>query len=127
MNKMKTVIKTILVALLLCIPHTMMAQSLDDLDSYDVEEFYKKVELENDSLDEDGDDIDFVFVKTKVNLDEGLYEIEITDGPGDLYEIKGTDLFVRFRGYYGYAGYGEECIMKVTGSYYSPATIYKLE
>lgn len=107
--------------------HITNAQNLDNLDSYDVEEFYMKVELENNSLDEDGDDIDFVFVKTKVNLDEGLYEIEITDGPGDLYEIKGTDLFVTFRGYYGYAGYGEECIMKVTGSYYSPATVYKLE
>lgn len=107
--------------------HFCIAQNLDDLDSYDVEEFYKKVELENDTLDEDGEDIDFVFVKTEVNLDEGLYEIEVSDGPGDLYEIKGTDLFVTFRGYYGYAGYGEECIMKVTGSYYTPATVYKLE
>lgn len=103
------------------------AQNLEDLDSYDVEVFYKKVDLDNDTLDEDGDEIDFVFVKTKVGLDEGLYNIEITDGPGDLYEIKGTDLFITFRGYYGYAGYGEECVLEVTGSYYSSATVYKLD
>lgn len=106
---------------------SISAQNLDDLESYSVDDFYKKVELEPDSLDEDGDSIDFVFINTDVDLDEGLYEIEITDGPGDLYEIIGTDLFVTFSGYYGYAGYGEECILEVTSSYYSSATVYKLD
>ncbi len=83
----------------------------------DIDEFYKKIELENGSLDESGHRIDFIFVKTEIK--EGKYEIEITDGPGDLYEIKGTNSYIKFRGYYGYAGYGEEGILVVGSSAYS--------
>jgi hypothetical protein len=106
------------------ITNTSFAQSLDDLDSYTVDEFYKKVEMDAGTKEEDGKSIDFVFVKT--SLESGTYEIELTDGPGDLYEVKGTDIYIEFRGYFGYAGYGTECIMKVEGDYYS-STVYKLE
>lgn len=64
------------------------------------------------------------FVKTE--LKEGKYEIEITYGLGDLYEIKGTDMYIKFRGYYGYTGYGEEGILVVGSSAYS-STFYKKE
>lgn len=101
-----------------------VGQSLDDLDSYSVDEFYKKIELDYGTLDEDGQSIDFVFIKTE--LESGTYEIELTDGPGDLYEVKGTDIYIEFRGYFGYAGYSKECIMKVESGYYS-STVYKLD
>ena len=115
--------------ILITIPFLLLAsiafgQSLDDLDSYTVDEFYEKIELEYGTLDENGNSIDFVFVKTE--LDAGTYEIDLTDGPGDLYEVKGTNLFITFNGYFGYAGYSEECILKVEGGYYS-STVYKLE
>jgi len=97
-------------------------QNLEDLDNYTVDEFYKKVELEYGTLDEDGDEIEYVYVKTTV--DSGDYKIELTDSDGDLYEVKGTNLYLKFNGYFGYAGYSTECIMKV--DYYS-ATVYKLE
>lgn len=119
--------KTLLVVIIGLIGTCLSAQSLDDLDSYTVDEFYKKIELDNNTLDEDGDEIDFIFVKTDPELQEGKYEIELTDGPGDLYEIKDTNLFVEFRGYYGYAGYGDECILEISSSYYGDATIYKLD
>jgi len=90
----------------------------------DIDEFYKKIDLDNETLDESGQSIDFIFVKTE--LKAGRYEIEITDGPGDLYEIKGTDTFIKFRGYYGYAGYGEEGILVVEASAYL-STFYKKE
>jgi len=77
---------------------------------YNVEEFYRKVELD-DTLDENGDGIDFVFVKTEIK--QGRYEVELTDGPGDLYEIKGTDYYVEFRSYFGYAGYGTKGLLIV--------------
>ncbi|MBP8945269.1 MAG: hypothetical protein KBG25_05110 [Paludibacteraceae bacterium] len=93
-------------------------------EEHDVEEFYKKIDLDYGTLDERGQSIDFIFVKTE--LEQGKYEIEITDGPGDLYEIKGTDIFIKFRGYYGYAGYGEEGILVVGTSAYS-STFYKKE
>lgn len=97
-------------------------QNLEDLDSYTVDELYKKVELDRGTLDEDGDEIEYIYVKTEV--DKGDYKINLTDGDGDLYEIKDTDIYVTFNGYFGYAGYSTECIMKV--DYYS-ATVYKLE
>lgn len=40
---------------------------------------------------------------------------------------KDTNLYVEFRGYYGYAGYADECILEISSSYYSDATIYKLD
>lgn len=91
-------------------------------DGYTVDEFYKKIELDYGTLDENGHQIDFIFVKTKI--DAGDYEIELTDGPGDLYEIIDTDLYITFNGYFGYAGYGTECILRVE-YYYS--TVYKIE
>lgn len=84
---------------------------------YMVDEFYKQVQLETGTLDEDGDDIDFIFVQT--DLTPGRYEIEIADGPGDLYEVKGTDYFIRFRSYFGYAGYGTEGMLIVGSSAWS--------
>jgi len=97
-------------------------QNLEDLDSYTVDEFYKKVELDRGTLDEDGDEIEYVYVKTE--LDNGDYKIDLTDGDGDLYEVKDTNIFIKFNGYFGYAGYSTECILKV--EYYS-STVYKLE
>lgn len=106
----------------LLISSLSFGQNLEDLDNYTVDEFYKKVELDYGTLDEDGDEIEYVYVKTKV--DAGDYKIELTDGDGDLYEVKGTNLYIKFNGYFGYAGYSTECVMKV--DYYS-ATVYKLE
>ncbi|MEQ3498183.1 hypothetical protein ABMY20_00325 [Tenacibaculum sp. SSH1-16] len=107
---------------LIIISNLSFGQNPEDLDSYTVDEFYKKVELDDETLDEDGDEIEYIYVKT--NVDKGDYKIELTDGDGDLYEIKGTNLYVTFNGYFGYAGYSKKCIMKV--DYYS-AKVYKLE
>ncbi len=118
--------KKISALLLLFVTTISFSQSLDDLDSYDIEKVYKKVELDNETLDEDGDEIEFIFVETEFDVQRGKYEIELTDGPGDLYEIIDTGYFVIFRSYYGYAGYSDECILEVTGGYF-PGTIYKLD
>ncbi|MHC9088174.1 hypothetical protein ACXIHB_05620 [Tenacibaculum sp. IMCC1] len=107
---------------LIIISNLSFGQNLEDLDSYTVDEFYKKVELDDETLDEYGDEIEYIYVKT--NVDKGDYKIELTDGDGDLYEIKGTNLYVTFNGYFGYAGYSKKCIMKV--DYYS-TKVYKLE
>lgn len=113
--------KLILIPFLVLFSISIYSQEYEE---YTIENFYKKIELDNGTLDEYGKPIYFIFIKT--NIEEGNYEIEITDGPGDLYEIKGTDLFIKFRGYYGYAGYGEEGILKVNSGYISSA-FYKIE
>jgi len=114
--------KTLIFLIFITISTISFGQNLNDLDSYTVDEFYKKVELDYGTLDEDGDEIEYVYVKTEV--DKGDYKIDLTDGDGDLYEVKDTNIYIKFNGYFGYAGYSTECIMKV--DYYS-ATVYKLE
>ena len=110
--------KVIISILLLIMPIVFFSQEYEE---HEVEEFYEKIEVDDGTLDEDGDEIDFIFVQT--DLDQEKYEIEITDGPGDLYEIKGTNYYIEFRFYYGYAGYGEEGILEVGSSAWS-STFY---
>lgn len=114
--------KSILLVVLLSAATTIIAQSYLDWDSYTVDEFYEKIELKDGSLDEDGESIEHIYVTTEI--EEGVYEVEITDGEGDLYEIKTTDYYITFRGYYGYAGYGEEGVLVVGNSSWS-STFYK--
>jgi len=107
-------LKIFIAVLILIAPYALYSQ---DYEEHEIEEFYKKIEVDSGTLDEDGDEIDFIFVETE--LDQEKYEIEITDGPGDLYEIKGTNYYIEFRFYYGYAGYGEEGILEVGSSAWS--------
>ncbi len=114
--------KIIVLLFLLIVGKVSFGQNLDDLDSYTVDTFYEKVDLDYGTLGEDGHYISYIFVKKEI--DAGEYKIELTDAVNDLYEIKGTNLYIKFTGYFGYAGYSTECILKV-GSY--SATVYKLE
>lgn len=53
---------------------------------YTIDDIYSKSDLESGTLDEDGEEIDFIFTKDKIKA--GRYEVSIADGPRDLYEIK---------------------------------------
>ena len=101
--------KAITLFVLIFISNMLLSQSLEDLESYTVDEIYKKLELDYGTLDDEGNNIEYVFVKTE--LDSGTYEVSLSDGPGDLYEINDTDIFITFRSYFGYAGYSSECIL----------------
>ena len=101
-------------------PFLGYSQNLDELEDYSVDKFYKKVNLDYGTLDEDGNSISYVYVKT--TLDDGLYDITISDGNGDLYEVDGHNLYIKFDHYYGLAGLGEEVYLEVSS--YS-ATVYK--
>ncbi|SRR5690554_6254710 len=103
--------KTLIIALTL----TLLNGSSNE--EYVIDEIYEKIDLEYGTLDEDGNDIDFLFSPSSIK--QGSYEIEITDGPGDLYEIKGTNYFLKFTSYYGYAGYGDEGILIIGASTYN--------
>lgn len=108
--------KLIIFLFLLIVPGIIEAQ---DFEEHEIDQFYKKVELEDGILNEEGEEIDFIL--TKEAMEDGKYEVEITDGPGDLYQVKDTKYFVKFEGYYGYAGYGDKGILVVesySGSFY---------
>jgi len=100
----------------------MKAQSYLDWDSYNVDEFYEKIDLDYGTLDEDGDDIDHIYVR--IDLEQGTYRVEISDEAGDLYYIEGSDYYLEFTSYYGYS-YRDEGILEVNS--YGGATFYKDE
>jgi len=105
---------------------TGFSQSLEDLDDYSIDKVYKKIELDYGTLDQNGNQINVIYVETEFDVERGKYEVELTDGQGDLYEIIDTGYYITFDHYFGYAGYRQECILEVTGGY-SPGTIYKLD
>ena len=97
--------------IVVCFGSSISTQFYKDWDDYNVNEFYQRKELKFGTLDENGDEISFVFIPPE--LKQGTYEVEISDLINDLYEIKGTGYYFRFRQYYGYAGYGDEGILEV--------------
>lgn len=82
-----------------------------------ISNIYQKTNLKLNTLDENGSPISFVFLET--SLKQGKYSVEITDGPGDLYQIKGTETFIKFQLFHGYAGWGEQGILVVGTGFYS--------
>jgi hypothetical protein len=101
---------------------TIYGQQYKKWDDESVDEFYEKVSVKNGTLSEDGSKISFVLVPSIPK--QGIYEVKITDYKNDLYEIKGTGYYVKFRGYHGYAGYGEEGVLEVGSSAWS-STYYE--
>jgi len=82
-------------------------------EDHSIDEIYKKVDLPVGSLDESGNRIDYVYVVTE--LEDGIYEVEISDGSGDLYEVNGTEYFISFMYFYGFAGFADEGILVIDG------------
>ena len=111
--------KLLCVIILLGIFHTtIVAQEYENWSSKGINEFYAKSSLNNGSLNEEGKQINFVFVPTKMK--PGVYEVRIVDFSNDLYQIKNTDYYVTFRSYVGYWGYnGKAGILKVGQSSFS--------
>jgi hypothetical protein len=112
----------IILTLVLSFQMTSYSQTYKDWEDEDVEEFYEKANVKYGTLGEDGRKISFILVPT--TMKQGVYEVEISDYKNDIYEIKGTDYYIKFRGYYGYAGYGDEGVLVVGSSAYS-STFYK--
>ena len=107
--------------LILTFPILTWGQYYAEWESETVDQFYEKYDLPYGTLDEYGNLISFVYLET--DLDKGVYEVEIEDESGDLYHVINTDFYLKFVGYYGYAGYGDEGILVVQSSGY--ATFYK--
>ena len=112
----------IILTLALSFHITTYSQTYKNWEDEDVEEFYEKANVKYGTLGEDGRIISFVLIPS--SMKQGVYDVEIADYKNDLYEIKGTDYYIKFRGYYGYAGYGDEGVLVVGSSSYS-STFYK--
>ncbi len=95
--------------------------SYTDWYSYTIDEYYKKIDLPTGSMDNYGNSISYVYVKTKAP-ETGKYDVSISDEEGDMYKIADTEIYLKFTSYYGYAGYGDKGILSIS-SYSS--TFYK--
>lgn len=84
----------------------------DNRDWENISKVYIKTECSY-CLDDSGRNIDFVFIPKNDALKSGNYKVELTDFRNDLYQIKGTDIYIKFSGYHGYAGYGQAGILSV--------------
>lgn len=120
MKKIKTTLLSFMI-LFICTAATTTSKA--KMEEYSIDKTYRKVELDYGTLDEQGQSIDFIFIKE--DLKAGRYEVEITDGPNDLYEIKGTNYFIKFNSYYGYAGYGDKGILEISN--YGSGSFYKYD
>lgn len=107
----------VLLILVLSIQITSYSQTYKTWENENVAEFYEKVAVKNGTLAEDGKNISYVFVPAIIK--QGEYEVKIADYKNDLYEIKGTDYYVKFKGFFGFAGYGKEGVLVVGSSVWS--------
>jgi len=99
--------------------------NFQDFESFTVDSFYKKVELDYGTLDEYGNHISIIYAKSGMEIHSGQYEIEIADGPGELYEVIGVEILIQFRGYYGDVGYRDKCVLVIQDD--GTAIVYKME
>jgi|GEM_PF-355346 len=104
----------------------LSAQQYKEWDEHDVVRFYEKKEivLEDNSLDENGDDMYSrtitYFVPTKIK--EGVYEVGVSEKiSSKLWQISGTDIYMYFR-FNPFLFRFDDGILEVA---YSSGTFYK--
>lgn len=110
---------TFILFLTFTFPTITFGQNYEDWDDHDVIRFYKKVDLDYYSLDEEGEEIEEIYVPTKV--DDGLYEVELYKVSSKLYKIQGTNIYLFFR-YPPYLYSYDEGILNVS---YNSGTFYE--
>jgi hypothetical protein len=86
---------------------------------HDIARLYEKVELDSYSIDKDGNEINEVFVPTKI--DNGTYKVEVYKISSKFYQVKGTNIYMYFR----YAPYMYNYDKGVLDVSYSSAIFYK--
>jgi len=79
----------------------------------------EKIDLDSYTLDEDGEEIDEIYVPTKV--EDGVYEVEVYKISSKLYRIQGTNIYMYFR-YSPYLYSYDEGVLEVS---YNSGTFYE--
>lgn len=100
-------------------PTLNFAQSYKNWDEHDLVRFYEKIELDSYSINAEGEEIEEVFIPTKVK--DGLYEVEVYKISSKLYQIRGTDIYMLFR-YTPYLYSFDEGVLEVS---YGSGTFYE--
>ena len=112
-------IRLIFFSFLLSINFVGFSQNYEEWDEHDVVRFYEKIELKSYSLDSEGEEIEEIYVPTKV--EDGIYEVEVFKVSSKLYQIRNTNIYMYFR-YSPYLYNYDEGILKV---YYNSGILYE--
>ena len=92
-------------------------------EEYSVEAIYEKVDVDRGTIAVDNygnqREVDYLLVKT--SLKSGKYEIELTRKDSNLYQVCGTDIYIKTRYCYEYATYDEVIVVV---DYYSAKVIF---
>ncbi len=117
---MKMLIRFVIAGFPLILLNTVgFSQEFRDWDNHDVVRFYEKIDLNDYSLDEDGEEIDEIYQTTTIK--SGLYEVEVYKISSNLYQVRGSNIYMYFR-YSPYMYNYDEGILEVS---YSSGTFYE--
>ena len=92
LNKTSVLLITVMA---FCAPLNVFAQDYREWEEHDTKRFYQKIDLESYTLDDEGNEIDEVYVPTK--LEDGVYEVTVKKISSKLYQVQGTDLCILFQ------------------------------
>ena len=90
-------------------------------ESEQISGFYVKQDISYGALDQNGNLFynDYLFLPKK--LEEGTYEVSISDSNGSMLQIDGTTIYLKFSLFVGFMGYGTEGVLVVNaygGTFY---------
>jgi len=101
--------------LFLSVAYMSQGQEYKDWDEHDIKRFYQKIELDSYTLDDEGEEIDEIYIPTK-EVKDGIYEIEVYKVSSKLYRITGTKIYMYF--YYSPYLYSyDEGILEISGGH----------
>lgn len=93
----------LIVAVLTFIISNSYGQEYLQWKDHQVVNFYEKLELPEGTLDDEGNPLGYIYVIAE--MEGGVYEIEISDGDGDLFEIIDSGYYIKFKPDRGIARY----------------------
>jgi len=96
-----------------------IGQAYSQWENHYVKRFYKKIQLDSYTLDKNGEEIDEIYVPTKV--EEGIYEIEVHKVSSKIYQISGKNIYMLFQ-FMPFLFSFDKGILKVSGN---TGTFYK--
>jgi hypothetical protein len=106
------VIKIVLLFVGLFISVKSYCQDYTSWEEHDIIRFYKIIQLEDGTIDEEGEEIESVFIPTKPK--SGAYTVEVNKLSSKIYHIKGSDVYIYFQ-YPPYLYNGDEGVVVIDG------------
>lgn len=116
--------KRVIAIAIFCLTQAICASSHGNLDSYEVAQIYKAVEMDrgSKSIDNYGNIKEAKTILVPTKMDEGKYSVELTRIDSNFYKIEGTSYYIETRYCYEYA-YRDDAVLIIESNYSSTVSI----